>query len=91
MDCKYAKKTDKPWFVQAPEGARTVRCYYPDRSAPVAGGYARFASIGDTIDKKKPVLPQLIKDADYVAVRSCLCGIKTCKYYQIESRKEGEK
>lgn len=86
MGCKYARQTGKPWFINKPTGAKTVRCYFPAaQEAGVAGGLLRLATKGDTFDVKRPVAEQIIPGADYVSVRSCVCGRARCKYYEEEA------
>ena len=83
MNCRYSKETDQPWFAENPDGPKTIRCYRPDaESLNVASGFHRKASIGDTIHKFKPVRPQLINNADYVAVRACSCNPDQCAFYE---------
>lgn len=74
--CKYAIKTNSPWFKQKPDGPKTVRCFSPNRDKLPP---YRFATISDTFDLASPAKEQIM-EASYVSVKSCLCCEK-CPHY----------
>lgn len=90
MKCKYSRETGKPWFINKPNGAKAKRCYFPNAVVcQVANGFVRYATVNDMYDPKKPVGPQLLKDAGYFLVKECRCGPK-CKFFLPEdNNKEG--
>lgn len=81
LTCRWCEPTAVKWSPRRSIQCFAFRCHLPEaRRYPgpafVASGNARIATVGDTLTGA------IIPDADYIAVRSCFCGVRTCAFYK---------